>query len=224
MRRTQLCRWWLIVCSTLLWPRLATADPATAPTAGESDSSASEADRLQPRFRASEPLSQAPSRRRPARPGGPRVEPRVANRVSNLRDPQGSLLVGITGGATFASGVQFGTVGVHVGYAVLTGVVPGIRGNVFFGGLSGGQVVGTLWLTPPINLVVVPFGVAEAGYVWQNINDQPSNGAVYGVGGGVHLGRPTDRLAVRAGVIYRYFNIDGGEGYISPIIIGSLRF
>ena len=169
-----------------------------------------------------DPSNDAPPARR--RPGQPRVQPRSSARgVSPYRDAQGQVLFGVNGGYAFGNGAQFGSAGIHVGYAVVTGVVPGIRANVFFGDLSGGQVVGTLWLTPPLAYVVVPFGVGEVGYVWQNLDGISSNGMLYGVGGGLHLGRPTDRLGLRAGVIYRVFDA-GGDGYFSPLAVASFRF
>lgn len=143
---------------------------------------------------------------------------------SRIRDPQGSVLVGVSGGASLSDGFNYGTVGAQVGYAVVHGVVPGVRGNVFFGDLTGGELAATLWLTPPIAFAVVPFAVGEIGYAWQNFNDQSFDGALFGVGGGLHFGEPSDRFNLRAGVIYRYYDIAGGDGYISPLVIASFRF
>ena len=160
----------------------------------------------------------APSR---GRPGGPRVAPKADASARGLRDPQGEILFGINGGYTVGNGVQFGSAGVHFGYAALTGVVPGVRANLFFGDVTGGQVVGTLWLTPPFALTVVPFGVGEVGYVWQTIDSESTNGVLYGVGGGLHVGRPYDSLSLRIGAIYRVFN--DGDGYFSPLVLASFR-
>jgi len=145
-------------------------------------------------------------------------------RQARLRDPQGSVLVGVTGGASFSSEFSYGTIGAHAGYAVLTGVVPGIRGNIFFGDLSGGELAATAWLTPPLAFPVVPFAVGELGWAWQSFSNQSFNGALLGVGGGLHFGEPTDRFNLRAGVIYRYYDIQGGTDYWSPLIIAMFRF
>ncbi|MEL7372435.1 MAG: hypothetical protein AAFN74_26160, partial [Myxococcota bacterium] len=144
-----------------------------------------------------------------------------AEAPSRLRDPQGEILFGLVGGYTSVNGSSFGTAGVHLGYAALTGVVPGIRGTFFFGDLQGGQVVGTLWLTPPLDWAVVPFAVGEVGYVWQSVNGIESNGRLFGAGGGLHVGRRDNAFSLRAGVVYRV--VDGTEGYYSPMVVGSFR-
>ena len=200
------CARWMLI--TAACAALGAPTPVAASAVGGVNQEAPEAD-------------ETPRRQRP---GQPRIRPRASARgVSPYRDAQGQILFGLNGGYGFGNGVQFGSAGVHFGYAVLTGVVPGVRANVFFGGLSGGQVVGTLWLTPPVSFAVVPFAVGEIGYVWQDIGGVTSNGTLFGVGGGLHLGRPTDRLGIRAGAIYRVFNADG-DGYFSPLAVASFRF
>lgn len=154
----------------------------------------------------------------------PEAPPEAARRPSRLRDPQGSILVGLTGGASFSSRFTYGAVGLQAGYAVLTGVVPGVRGTVFFGDLTGGELAGTLWLTPPIDFVVVPFAVGEVGYVWRNFDGFSQQGPLYGAGGGIHFGQPGDLFNLRAGLIYRYLDVEPGEGTISPLVVASLRF
>jgi hypothetical protein len=143
---------------------------------------------------------------------------------ANYYDPQGSVQVGLTGGGSFSSDFNYGIIGASVGYAVFTGVVPGLRGAGFFGDLTGGEIAGTLTLTPPIVFPVVPFVMGEIGHAWQNFNDQSFRGLLAGGGGGIHLGQPTDRFTVRAGVIYRYYDLAGGQGYISPILSAGIRF
>lgn len=145
-------------------------------------------------------------------------------RLAQLHDPRGSLIVGVSGGGSFSSGFNYGIVGAHVGYAVLTGVVPGVRGAVFFGDLTGGETAAMVWLTPPLALPVVPFAVGEIGYAWQNYPTANFDGALFGAGAGVHLGQPQDRFNMRAGVIYRYYDLGGGFDYWSPILMLSFRF
>ncbi len=158
-----------------------------------------------------------------AQPGDPRLDepPRSQSR---LRDPQGTILIGISGGVSTQSDTTFGSVGGHVGYAVITGIVPGVRGNGFFGDLTGGEVAGTLWLTPPLDFSVVPFAIGEIGYTWRELDGASSNGAIYGAGGGLHFGRPTSAWSVRAGVVYRYYDFEGdGQGFFSPLVAASFR-
>jgi len=142
----------------------------------------------------------------------------------NLRDPRGSVIVGVTGGGSFSSNFSYGVIGAHVGYAVLTGVVPGARGAVFFGDLSGGEGAATLWLTPPLELPIVPFLVGEIGYASQSFSGESFSGALFGAGGGVHLGEPQQRFNARVGLIYRYYDLGGGFDYFSPIVMLSFRF
>jgi len=90
--------------------------------------------------------------------------------------------------------------GLGLGYAVITGIVPGVRGQVLAGdGPVGGEAAGTLTLTPPISLYLVPFGLGEVGYRW----DGDFTGFMWGAGGGLYIGEPTDRFAIQAGYIYR---------------------
>jgi hypothetical protein len=141
-----------------------------------------------------------------------------------LRDPQGSVLLGLTGGLALSSDFTYGSVGAQAGYAIFDGVVPGLRGNIFFGDVGGGEAAATLWLTPPIDFVVVPFVAGELGYAARELDDDTAfDGAMYGLGGGVHLGRADEPFALRAGVIYRYYDFGAGDGTISPLVVASLR-
>jgi hypothetical protein len=143
-------------------------------------------------------------------------------RLSRLHDPRGTVLLGVSGGASFSSNFNYGIVGAHVGYAALTGVMPGVRGAVFFGDLTGGEFAGMLWLTPPLALPVVPFAVGEIGYASQSPPD--ADGMLFGAGAGLHLGEPQARFNMRAGFIYRYYDLGGGFDTWNPILMLSLRF
>lgn len=144
--------------------------------------------------------------------------------ANGLRDPEGSILVGVSGGGQFSDEFNYGTVGLSFGYAVIDGVVPGVRGNIFFGDLTGGELAATLWLTPPLRGPVVPFVVGEFGHAWQNFNDVELTGLLYGAGAGLHLGSPGDSITARAGLIYRYYDIGNGQSAFSPIISFGFRF
>lgn len=141
-----------------------------------------------------------------------------------LHDPRGSVEVGLSGGGSFGENFSYGVIGASVGYAVLTGVVPGVRGAVFFGDLTGGEVAGTATLTPPVRWPVVPFVIGEVGHAWQEFGASSDSGVLLGVGGGVHLGRPGDRIALRGGLIYRYYDLFSGQSYIAPIVSLGIRF
>lgn len=144
--------------------------------------------------------------------------------VGGVHDPEGSVVVGLSGGASFGSELSYGSAGVFAGYAVLDGLVPGARGMVLFGDLSGGEVASTLWWTPPIEAPVVPFVLGEIGYAWQSAFDRDLEGPLYGVGGGIHLGEATAQFNLRAGVVYRYYDLGAGDGYLSPLLIAGFRF
>lgn len=126
--------------------------------------------------------------------------------------------------ASSGTASNYFSVGASLGYAVVNGVVPGIRGAVFFGDLTGGELAATLWLTPPVEWPVVPFAVGEFGHAWQTVSDVEQTGLLYGGGAGLHLGSPADSIAVRAGVMYRYYDIGDGQGTFSPIISFAFRF
>ncbi len=126
-------------------------------------------------------------------------------------DARGTLEVGLQlGGSTVRRGdsSEFAfNLGLSVSYAPILGIVPGARGTAYMGGLTGGEVVGTLRLTPPIKFVIVPYINGEAGWrSWDGFGD----GGLFGVGGGLHLGNPAGAFKSRIGYIYRYFNAEPG--------------
>lgn len=137
-------------------------------------------------------------------------------------DPQGSLpasgVLGLAGGSGGASLV----IGAGIGYAVFSGVVPGLRGLVVLGSRTGGELAFTLSLTPPFGWSVVPFVVGEAGHRWLD----GTQGWIVGVGGGAHIGRPEAVVGVRVGWIWRRYLIKGGPAVdaSAPIIAVQFRF
>jgi hypothetical protein len=141
-------------------------------------------------------------------------------RAQAVHDPQGKVLVGGSAGVTVRDGSTAGTIGLQVGYAVIDGLVPGIRGMVLFGDFGGGELAGTLFYTPPVTWPVVPFVTAEVGNRWE----ESTSGPLLGGGGGLHLGSPAARFGVRAGVVYNRWFVLGGIDIIRPMALVSVRF
>jgi hypothetical protein len=122
------------------------------------------------------------------------------------RNPSGSWIVGgALGVATGGAGTVFGF-GVSVGYAVITGVVPGVRGVLIAGRGIGGELAATLTLTPPLDWPIVPFAAGEGGHRW----DRDGRGWIYGGGGGVYLGAPSRSFGLQLGWMFRRYAVEGG--------------
>jgi len=111
---------------------------------------------------------------------------------------------GTIGAAVGGSGTVF-VAGVSVGYAVVTGVVPGVRGVVIAGEGIGGEVALMVTLTPPLSWPLVPFVIGEGGYRW----DRDFRGWIYGGGGGFYIGGPSRRFGLQVGWIFRRYAIEG---------------
>lgn len=122
------------------------------------------------------------------------------------RNPTGSIVFGgIVGAAVGNRGTAF-VLGASFGYAVVTGVVPGIRGVAVAGDGFGGELAATLLLTPPLDWPVLPFVVGEGGHRW----DRDFSGFIYGGGGGLFIGSPRSRVGLQVGWIVRRFAIHDG--------------
>lgn len=138
------------------------------------------------------------------------------------RNPQGSIaLSAILFGSFGSGGESTFVIGVGVGYAVVTGVVPGVRGALVAGGGSiGGDLAATLTLTPPVSWYITPFAVGEVG---RRFDD--TGGWLYGAGGGIYIGEPSNTIALQVGWIFRrivYPSRTFDANY--PIIAISARF
>lgn len=142
---------------------------------------------------------------------------------SGYRNPQGAIVLNLVLGLSTGQSTRF-VAGGQVGYAVLTGVVPGVRGLVIGGSdniSTGGEVAATLTLTPPLVLSVVPFVVGEVGRRIQG----DFSGWLYGGGGGLFFGKPTNRVSFQLGWIFRRLVVQGRNFDVSAPIIGvSVRF
>jgi hypothetical protein len=155
-------------------------------------------------------------------PGGPVIPERAdAEPLPTVRNPQGALLVNGVGGLVTGGGGTAGVIGVGVGYAVVTGIVPGIRGLLIFGDIFGGEVSGTLTLTPPFEGAVTPYAIGEVGHRWE----AEARGVIYGAGGGLYLGDPRAMFSLQLGAIYRIWDTQLGRVKgLSPVIGVSVRF
>lgn len=158
-------------------------------------------------------------------PAMPEPSPPPPRPRKPVHDPQGRLIVAGSVGAVVSNSELAVLLGAQVGYAVIDGLVPSVRGQVFFGGFSGGEVAGNLMYTPPLSLPLVPFVMFDGGYRWED----PFEGSIIGGGGGLHLGSPGARFNMRAGVLYhRWFVNDlagrnvGDVDIIRPLLIFSL--
>lgn len=130
---------------------------------------------------------------------------------SGYRNPAGSIALSGMFGASFGdSGTRF-VFALGVGYAVLTGVVPGVRGLIATGaGDLGGELAATLTLTPPISTSITPFAVGEVGRRFEP--DELGGGAwMYGAGVGAYLGDPDSRFALQLGWMFRRLSFDDAD-------------
>jgi hypothetical protein len=148
----------------------------------------------------------------------------VGHSPSNYRNPRGSLLTGIYFG--IGQNAETGLslfFGLSAGYAALTGVVPGVRGELLANDRGvGGEVAGTLTLTPPLTWDLTPFVIGELGYHGEG---EGFSGYLYGVGGGFYLGDPSSRIALQIGWVWRRLIVDGADRDISgPILAAVFRF
>jgi hypothetical protein len=163
--------------------------------------------------------AEEPAAEEPSEPEEPSSKDERARRIHN---PRGSIVLGVSGGASFGRDLSVFSLGAQFGYAVYHGILPGVRGLVFFGDYSGGEAAGTLVLTPPISFQLVPFVMGDAGYRWEEVG----NGPIAGVGVGAYIGHPADRLNVQLGWIFRRFWYGDGRSADAsgPLVAISLRF
>ena len=161
-------------------------------------------------------------------PGAPRVEdPGSGARplepaAPSGHDPQGSIVAnGILGFSSGSNGTSF-VVGAGIGYAVVDGLVPGVRGYAVLGNASGGELALTLGYTLSAGWYVSPFVVVEGGRRWFAGDE----GWVVGAGGGMRLGYPTSRLTLRVGWVFRRFYVTSGDPFdaSAPIVGVQFRF
>jgi len=128
----------------------------------------------------------------------------------------GTLIVGVdVGGVSTRVGV-----GAGVGYAVLTGVLPGVRGVLIFGDEMAGELGATLTLSPPITFFLTPFAYGEVGRRFD------SSGAWIVAGGpGLYVGDPRDTFVLQAGWIFRRYLYEvGGVDGSGPLLALNVKF
>jgi hypothetical protein len=130
-------------------------------------------------------------------PGAPKpstAEP-AAPPPAPYRYPAGSFAFSGGFGLALGNGSSAYALSLGVGYAVLTGVLPGIRGEVISASGVGGEFAGTLTLTPPISLYAVPFVLGEIGQRWDSVG----SALFFRAGGGLTLGEPESHFALQLG-------------------------
>jgi hypothetical protein len=156
-----------------------------------------------------------------AEPGAtPKPRPPEA---SPYRNPTGAFSLGLILGASVGSGqpTTFAAGGTF-GYAVITGVVPAVRGVFLAGNGVAGELGATLTLTPPLTTSFTPFVVGELGRRFDSLG-----GWIYGAGGGLYLGEPAARFALQLGWMFRriaYPDPTGSVDASGPIIAFSAHF
>lgn len=111
-------------------------------------------------------------------------------------------------------------IGAGVGYAVITGVLPGARGMVIIDdGQVGGELGLNLTLTPPLDFYLVPFAYGELGRRF----DSFGGAWIYAGGGGLYIGEPASPLGLQLGWIFRRYvyediELDGSGLFVALTI------
>ncbi len=142
-------------------------------------------------------------------------EPRYHN-------PTGSLVIRPELRITVANDRTVVGIGAGVGYAVITGVLPGARGMVIIDdGSIGGEVGLNLTLTPPLDFYLVPFAYGEVGRRF----DSFGGAWMLAGGGGLYIGEPASPLGLQLGWIFRrYFYEDIGIDGSGLFVALTIRF
>jgi hypothetical protein len=131
---------------------------------------------------------------------GQAVTPRYHN-------PTGSLVIKPELRVTVGGDRTVVGIGVGVGYAVITGVLPGVRGMVIIDDEVGGELGLTLTLTPPLDFYLVPFAYGEVGRRFDGLG----SAWLYAGGGGLYVGEPASSLGLQAGWIFRRYVYESVE-------------
>lgn len=155
-------------------------------------------------------------------PGGARRydEVEYADAPSPYRNPRGTIAASGILGVGVGSNTTF-VVGAGVGYAFVTGILVGARGQVIAGDLVGGELAGTLTLTPPLPGTFTPFLLGEFGRRF--VDD--FSAWFYGVGAGVYLGDPSASVNIQLGYVHRWFVYGSGTVDVGAPLVGiSMRF
>lgn len=155
-------------------------------------------------------------------PGGPMLSESDSQDDEQYRNPQGRWALGGTLGLSSGTGGTLFIAGANLGYAVYTGILPGVRGLSILGDDVGGELATTLTLTPPVKWAFTPFVIAEGGRRWF----AGQTGWLYGVGGGVYLGSTRQTFNFQLGYIFRFWARDGAStiGVGIPILGVTAQF
>ncbi|MEQ8275871.1 MAG: hypothetical protein RMA76_31310 [Deltaproteobacteria bacterium] len=157
-------------------------------------------------------------------PGGARgyEEVEYADPPSPYRNPRGTIAAsGILGVGVGVGGNTTFVVGAGIGYAFITGILVGARGQLIAGDLVGGELAGTLTLTPPLPGTFTPFLLGEFGRRFV----EDFTAWFYGIGGGVYLGEPSATVNLQLGYVHRWFVYGSGTVDVGAPLVGiSMRF
>jgi hypothetical protein len=150
-------------------------------------------------------------------PGEARDEASVSSEPpKSYHNPRGSFVLSPAFGVAVGSQTTAVAVGVGVGYAVLTGVLPGLRGVMIFGDGVAAELSTNLTLTPPLDFYLVPFLYGELGRRF----DEAGGAWLYAGGGGLYVGEPAAPFGVQVGWIFRRYVYDAVELDGSGLMVG----
>lgn len=143
-----------------------------------------------------------------------------AEEAPAYHNPRGAIVANLLVGVAVGGNSTQVAFGAGVGYAVLTGVLPGLRGMMIVGDSVAGEVAATLTLTPPLSFFLVPFAYGEVGRRFDAL------GAWMLAGGpGLYVGDPRDTIVLQGGWIFRrYFYENVGLDGSGPLISLSIKF
>lgn len=150
-------------------------------------------------------------------PGEARTEESASSEPPrSYHNPRGALVISPSFGVAVGSQTTAVAVGVGVGYAVLTGVLPGLRGVMIFGDGVAGELATNLTLTPPLDFYLVPFLYGELGRRF----DEAGGAWLYAGGGGLYVGEPAAPFGVQVGWIFRRYVYEAVELDGSGLMVG----
>ena len=134
---------------------------------------------------------------------------------------QGSMLVSLGLGVEIGNQRTRAAASASFGYAVLDGMVPGLRGMVVFSDPAAGELAPNLFLTIPVDFPVLPFAYGEAGRRF----DGAGGAWLLGGGGGLQFGYPRSPFGFQVGWLFRrYFYTDVSVDGSGLLLAATISF
>lgn len=134
---------------------------------------------------------------------------------------QGSMLVSLGLGLEVGNQRTRAAASASFGYAVLDGVVPGLRGMVVFTDPAAGELAPNLFLTIPVDFPVLPFAYGEVGRRF----DGAGGAWLLGGGGGLQFGYPRSPFGLQVGWLFRrYFYTDVSVDGSGLLLAATISF